>query len=108
MAGSDARAPAAQLRAGVACGWLTEEGGRALLETHRLFSRVHQSGRLISDAALTADGIGTAGRAFLATQARAPDFETLETRLVARRAEAAETIDRQLPAPDATGEPDHD
>jgi glutamate-ammonia-ligase adenylyltransferase len=107
ISGSADRAPLAQLRAGAACGWLTEAQADRLSGAHRLFSRVHQSARLLSDEALVTEAIGTAGRAHLATQARAADFETLAAQLDAHRQAAAELIDALLPAADPAGDADH-
>jgi hypothetical protein len=53
---------------------------RAPVGAHRLFARVHQSGRLLTDEALDPETIGAGGRAFLSAQARMPDAATLAAR----------------------------
>jgi glutamate-ammonia-ligase adenylyltransferase len=72
IAGATEHWPAAQLRRRrPAAG----SRGRcpALSRSHRLFSRVHQSGRLLTDEALDPETVGAGGRAFLSAQARMPD-----------------------------------
>jgi glutamate-ammonia-ligase adenylyltransferase len=65
IAGAAEHWPAAQLKAAAACGWIDGGGGRAARRAHRLFSRVHQSGRLLTDEALDPETVGAGGRAFL-------------------------------------------
>jgi glutamate-ammonia-ligase adenylyltransferase len=60
-----------------------------LSRIHRLFSRVHQSGRLLTDEALDPETVGAGGRAFLSAQARLPDAAALAEALDAARAEAS-------------------
>ena len=91
--------PEAQLQAAARCGWIAEAEAESLSETHRLFTRVHQSGRLLSDEALDPETIGTGGRAFLSDQARMPDAKSLAQALDEARQGAAAVIDKMLPPP---------
>jgi glutamate-ammonia-ligase adenylyltransferase len=106
IAGSAERRPPEQLSAAAAGGWLTQAQVQDLTEAHRLFTTVHQSARLLSDEPLGAATIGTAGRAFLASQASQADFDTLGDRLDRTRGEMATLIDALLPAPDPSGDDD--
>jgi glutamate-ammonia-ligase adenylyltransferase len=104
IAGATEHWPAAQLEAAAGCGWITQDDAQTLGEAHRLFSRVHQSGRLLTDEALDPDTIGAGGRAFLSAQARMPDAASLATALKNARAGAATLIDKTLPPPTDTDE----
>jgi glutamate-ammonia-ligase adenylyltransferase len=73
-----------------------------LSRIHRLFSRVHQSGRLLTDEALDPETVGAGGRAFLSAQARLPDAAALAEALDAARAEAVGLVDKTLPPPTDT------
>jgi glutamate-ammonia-ligase adenylyltransferase len=99
IAGRAERRPSAQLAAAADAGWLDAAEAGALREAHALYASVNQSGRLLTDAALDAEEVGVAGRAFLAEQAGAPDAATLAERLDAARAEARAILDARLPAP---------
>jgi glutamate-ammonia-ligase adenylyltransferase len=89
IAGAAEHWPAAQLKAAAACGWIVAAEAERLSRIHRLFSRVHQSGRLLTDEALDPETVGAGGRAFLSAQARMPDAAALAEALDAARAEAA-------------------
>jgi len=99
IAGAVDHWPGAQLKAAARCGWITEAEAQALIEAHRLFTRVHQSGRLLSDEALDPETVGAGGRAFLSDQARLPDAATLAEALDDARRGALAVIDKMLPPP---------
>jgi glutamate-ammonia-ligase adenylyltransferase len=102
IAGAAEHWPAAQLKAAAACGWIAAAEAERLSRIHRLFSRVHQSGRLLTDEALDPETVGAGGRAFLSAQARLPDAAALAEALDAARAEAAGLVDKMLPPPTHT------
>jgi glutamate-ammonia-ligase adenylyltransferase len=104
IAGATEHWPSAQLKAAASCGWIDGAAADRLSRAHRLFSRVHQSGRLLTDEALDPETVGAGGRAFLSAQARMPDAASLADALAQARQEAQELIDKTLPPPTDTEE----
>jgi glutamate-ammonia-ligase adenylyltransferase len=102
IAGATEHWPVAQLEAAAHCDWIPQDHAQRLSEAYRLFARVHQSGRLLSDEALDPETVGAGGRAFLSEQACWPDANSLASALENARAEALTLIDKSLPPPTDT------
>ncbi|MDX5413500.1 MAG: glutamine-synthetase adenylyltransferase, partial [Rhodobacterales bacterium] len=91
MAGSQARRAREGLEAAVACGWLDDASGAALLEAYLLFWRLQLVSKLLSDRPLDPAGIGEGGCRMLLRETGFETLDALEAALieVAAAADAA-------------------
>ncbi|WP_430448965.1 glutamine-synthetase adenylyltransferase [Rhodophyticola sp.] len=95
-AGAPARDVAGQIAAGQAAGWLGADEVAALTSAQRLFARVQQATRLLTDGPLDLDRIGAGGRGFLCRTAGAETVAELARALDGARDEAARLVEAVL------------
>jgi glutamate-ammonia-ligase adenylyltransferase len=96
LAGSPARRPEAQLRAGAKAGVLMGAEVDCLLPALRFFSTLRIAGRLLTDRALDPQMLGQGGCAFLLRETGAGDAAGLTARVAAEAAGAAAVIGAKL------------
>ena len=98
-AGDPARGTAAQLRAGARAGLLSRAQVETLASAWRFLWRLHASGRLLSDAALSAERIGRGGQEFLLRETGCRDLPELHERVARHVEQSAALIEGLMPAP---------
>lgn len=98
LAGCDEQDPEEGLRSSVASGWLNDADGAALRAAYRLCWGVQSVSRLLSGKPLDTDTIGEGGCAMLLRETGCETLEELRSTLDDHTNQAAEIIDRNLPA----------
>lgn len=92
-----ARSAPVAFRALAASGAMTREDAEALLAAHRLLSRLQQVERVAVAGSFRAETAGAGLKAALVRAGEAVDFDDLEVKLAAARAEALSIVNRLLP-----------
>jgi len=95
-AGSPARDIAAQIRAGVACGLLSDADEAALCRAAALFWQLQAAARLLTGGILVPDDLGEGGRHMVLRETGQPDMDALAAEMAQVAGAAQTAVERVL------------